>query len=100
MPADIQKILIEEAVNWEAENARQAVRKHAFGLKKLKEAGSTVVVLSGPAKVELASLIKDWPNQKAKELDKANFPGTKIFKRYLEIAKENGVKFPVEYLIR
>ena len=100
LPADVQKIITEEAVAWEKENAKQAVRKHAFGLKKLKDAGSTVTKLSDAAKAKMAQGLKDWPNSKAKELDKAGLSGTALFKRYIALAKENGVKFPVEYQIK
>ena len=100
LPKEIQSILIEEGRNWEAENAKEGVRRHAIGLKKLREAGATVRRLPRKAQIDMARALRDWPDSKAKELDKAGFPGTAIFRRYIELAKKSGVEFPVDYPIR
>ena len=48
----------------------------------------------------MAQAYDGWSNDSAKMLDKKGLPGSKLFKRYLEIAEQDGIKLPHKYNIK
>lgn len=48
----------------------------------------------------MAMALDAWSNEKAKKFDKQGLPGSKVFKRYMEIANSMSVKLPHEYNIK
>ena len=51
-------------------------------------------------RVEWATALKDWPQQKADELDKMGLPGSQVLKLTIEEAEKLGYKWPVRYKIK
>jgi hypothetical protein len=49
---------------------------------------------------EWANALKDWPQQKATELDKQGLPASQVLKLALEEQEKNGHKWPVRYVIK
>jgi hypothetical protein len=51
-------------------------------------------------RADWATSLKDWPKEKAAELDKAGLPGTQVLELTLEEAEKLGHKWPVRYQIK
>ena len=100
LPKEVQKIIDEESEVWMVKTAEESTRRFEASLKKLAATGSTVQKLPFSERAKMAAALGDWPNQKAKEFDKKGLPGSKLFKRYMEIAEESGVKLPHKYVIK
>jgi len=69
-------------------------------LDQLRTAGAIVKKLPDSVTLEWAQSMKDWPQEKAAELDKAGMPGTQVLKLALEEAEKLGHKWPVRYAIK
>jgi hypothetical protein len=50
--------------------------------------------------VEWGTSLKEWPQEKAAELDKAGLPGSQVLKLALDEAEKLGHKWPVRYQVR
>jgi len=51
-------------------------------------------------RTDWANALKDWPQQKAAELDKQGLPASQVLKAALEEAEKLGHKWPVRYQIK
>ena len=51
-------------------------------------------------RVDWATSLKGWPQEKATELDKAGLPATQVLKLALEEAEKLGHKWPVRYQVK
>ncbi len=69
-------------------------------LEQLKSVGAVVRSLPEDVRVDWASSLKGWPQEKAAELDKAGWPASKILKLTLEESEKLGHKWPVRYEIK
>jgi len=56
--------------------------------------------LPDSVRVDWANSLKNWPQEKAIELDKAGLPGSQVLKLTLEEAEKLGHKWPVRYPIK
>lgn len=97
MPADVKKIISEESENWMAEVAKESTKRFKSSLDALTKSGSTVTTLPFSERTVMAKALAGWSKEKAQLYDKQGLPGTKLFKRYLEIAEEEGVRLPFKY---
>jgi TRAP-type C4-dicarboxylate transport system substrate-binding protein len=100
LPAEVRKIFEEEAKNWEVQTADEATRRFEDSLQKLKEGGTTVQVLPMDERRKLAEALGAWPDEMAKKFDGDGLPGSKLFRRYLDIAEQSGVKPAYKYVIK
>lgn len=100
LPPDVQKIIREEGNNWMDQVAEESTRRYGKSLESLKKAGTTIQELSFDERKKMAMALEGWSNEKAKEFDKKGLPASKLFKRYLEIAEESGIKLPHKYDIK
>ena len=80
--------------------AEESTRRYGKSIDNLKKAGSTIQELAFEERKKMAMALDGWANDKAKEFDKKGLPASKLFKRYLEIAEEQGVKLPHKYNIK
>ena len=69
-------------------------------LEQLKSGGEVVKTLPDSVRVEWATSLKDWPREKASELDKAGLPGSQVLKLALEEAEKLGHKWPLRYRVK
>jgi hypothetical protein len=66
----------------------------------LRSVGAVVTKLPESVRVDWANALKDWPQQKADELDKMGLPGSQVLKLTIEEAEKLGYKWPVRYKIK
>jgi len=59
-----------------------------------------VNALPESVRVEWANSLKNWPQEKATELDKMGLPASQVLKLTLEEAEKAGHKWPVRYQIK
>jgi hypothetical protein len=69
-------------------------------LEQLKSGGAAVRQLPDNVRVEWATSLKSWPQEKADELDKAGLPASQVLKLALEEAEKLGHKWPVRYQVK
>jgi TRAP-type C4-dicarboxylate transport system substrate-binding protein len=100
LPKDVQDILVEVAREYEARTGTVNEENYPKQLEQLKANGTTVKKVSDQVRIDWANSLKDWPQQKAAELDKAGLPGTQVLKLTLEEAEKLGHKWPVRYQIK
>lgn len=100
LPPEIQKIISEESEIWMVKGSEEATKRFGASVKKLQETGSTVQTLPFEERAVMAKALGGWPDENAKKLDAMGLPGTKLFRRYLDIAEEMGVKLPHKYAIK
>ena len=97
MPPEVQKIIAEESEKWMVETAKESTKRFEASLAALRKDGSTVTTLPFSERAVMAKALAGWSKEKAQLYDKQGLPGTKVFKRYIEIAEEMGVKLPYKY---
>lgn len=100
LPKEVQKIFNEERANWEVKTAQLATKKYGASLAALKKDGSTLYKLPYDQRAAMAKAYDAWSNESAKMLDKKGLPGSKLFKRYMQIAEQSGIKLPHKYNIK
>jgi C4-dicarboxylate-binding protein DctP len=100
LPKDVQDIILEVGREYEARTGTVNRENYPKQLEQLKTAGAIVKQLPDSVRVDWASSLKGWPQEKASELDKAGLPGTQVLKLALEEAEKLGHKWPVRYPIK
>ena len=99
LPKEVQDILLEVGREYEEQTGIVNEANYAKQIAQLKELGAIVNQIDDSVRVEWATSLKDWPKEKAKELDAAGLPGTEVLKAALEEAEKLGHKWPVRYVI-
>ncbi|HWI13027.1 MAG TPA: hypothetical protein VNT02_02190, partial [Burkholderiales bacterium] len=69
-------------------------------MQQLRAAGATVKKVPESVRVDWANHLKNWPQEKATELDKQGLPASQVLKLTLEEAEKLGYKWPVRYSIK
>jgi C4-dicarboxylate-binding protein DctP len=100
LPKEVQDIIVEVAREYEARTGTVNDENYPKQLEQLKSAGAIVKRLPDSVGVEWATSLKDWPQEKASELDKAGLPGSQVLKLALEEAEKLGHKWPVRYQVK
>lgn len=100
LPKEVQDIIVEVAKEFEAKTGTVNDANYPKQLDQLRTAGAIVKKLPDSVTLEWAQSLKDWPQEKATELDKAGMPGTQVLKLALEEAEKLGHKWPVRYAIK
>jgi TRAP-type C4-dicarboxylate transport system substrate-binding protein len=100
LPKEVQDIIVEVAREYEAKTGTVNDENYPKQLEQLKSAGAIVKTLPDSVRVEWATSLKDWPQEKASELDKAGLPGSQVLKLALEEAEKLGHKWPVRYQVK
>jgi len=100
LPKEVQDIIVE--VGREYETLTGTVNEAAYPkqLDQLRANGVNVKKMSDATRRDWANALKDWPQQKADELDKQGLPASQVLKLTLEEAERLGHKWPVRYPIR
>ena len=99
-PSEIKKIFNEEKENWMLKASQMARKKYDSSLAALKKDGSTLYKLPYDQRAAMAKAYDSWANDEAKKLDAKGLPASKLFRRYLNIAEEAGIKLPHKYNIK
>ncbi|MDP7601030.1 MAG: hypothetical protein QF605_06565 [Rhodospirillales bacterium] len=101
LPAEVLKIIDEEALKYQAHSSAASQNDHQWGLDKLAGAGVKVRNIDPAAKLAWAQKLAAWPNERAqavKSKKKIDMPG--IMRAFMAATKAAGHKFPVDYVIK
>jgi hypothetical protein len=85
---------------YEARTGTVNLENYPKQLEALKAAGTTVRVLPESVRVDWATSLQGWPQERATELDKAGLPASQVLKLAVEEAEKLGHKWPVRYQIK
>jgi len=100
LPKEVQDIILEVAREYEAKTGTVNDENYPKQIEQLKSVGAIVKTLPDSVKIEWATSLKDWPQEKASELDKAGLPGSQVLKLALEEAEKLGHTWPVRYQVK
>ncbi len=100
LPKEVQDIIVEVAREFEARTGTVNKENYPKQLDQLKSLGTTIKSVPASVKLDWANSLKDWPQQKAAELDKQGLPASQVLKLTLEEAEKLGHKWPVRYAIK
>jgi len=100
LPKEVQDILLEVGREYEAKTGTVNDENYPKQIEQLKSAGAVVKNLPDSVRIEWATSLKDWPQEKATELDKAGLPGSQVLKLALDQAEKLGHKWPVRYQVK
>jgi TRAP-type C4-dicarboxylate transport system substrate-binding protein len=100
LPKDVQQILVEVGREYEKLTGTVNEENYPKQLEQLKKVGATVRQLPDTVRVEWASSLKGWPQEKATELDKAGLPASQVLKLALQESEKLGHKWPVRYQLK
>jgi TRAP-type C4-dicarboxylate transport system substrate-binding protein len=100
LPKEVQDIMLEVGREYEARTGTVNQANYPKQLEQLKAGGASVRQLPDNVRVEWATSLKGWPQEKADELDKAGLPASQVLKLALEEAEKLGHKWPVRYQVK
>lgn len=100
LPKEVQDIIVEVGREYEAKTGTVNEENYPKQIEQLKGLGVNVKAVPDAVKVEWAQSLKDWPQEKATELDKQGLPATQVLKATLEEAEKLGHKWPLRYAIK
>jgi TRAP-type C4-dicarboxylate transport system substrate-binding protein len=100
LPKEVQDIILEVGREYEALTGTVNEADYPKQLDQLRAQGVTVKRITDAARLDWANAMKDWPQQKASELDKQGLPASQVLKLAIEEAEKVGHKWPVRYSIK
>lgn len=100
LPKEVQDIIVEVGREYEARTGSVNEADYPKQLEQLRAQGVNVKKVSDAARRDWANAMKDWPQQKADELDKQGLPASQVLKLTIEEAEKLGHKWPVRYQIK
>ena len=100
LPKDVQDIIVEVGREYEALTGKVNEDDYPKQMQQLRTAGATVKTLPESVRVDWANHLKNWPQEKATELDKQGLPASQVLKLTLDEAEKLGYKWPVRYSIK
>jgi len=100
LPKEVQQILSEVGREYEARTGTVNLENYPRQLEQLKSVGANVRQLPVSVRVDWASSLKGWPQEKAAELDKAGLPASQVLKLALQEAEKLGHQWPVRYQVK
>ena len=100
LPKEVQDIIAEVAREYEAKTGSVNKENYPKQVEQLKGLGTNIKSVPATVKLDWANSLKDWPQQKAAELDKQGLPATQVLKLALEEAEKLGHKWPVRYAVK
>ena len=100
LPPDVQKVVADTARDFEEVLAQETQERYGTRMAEIEAAGAEIITIPDELRKKWAEALKDWPNEKAKEVDKLGWPGSVVAKRNIEFAERHGHVWPVRYVIQ
>ena len=100
LPPEVQAIILEVSKEYEAKTGTVNDANYPKQIEQLKSLGAVVKKVPDSVAVEWAQSLKNWPQEKATELDARGLPASQVLKLALEEAEKLGHKWPVRYEIK
>jgi TRAP-type C4-dicarboxylate transport system substrate-binding protein len=99
LPPDVQKVVAEVGRDFEEVLAQETQERYQERIAQIEAEGAEIITIPDDLRKQWAESLKDWPNEKAKEVDKLGWPGSEVAKRNLAAAERHGHVWPVRYVI-
>lgn len=99
LPADVQEILVELGVEFEAQIAGWVKEESAAAYDTMREAGTTINSLTQEQRSDWANRLSELPNEGAQEANDLGLPGSEAFRIYIRAQQDLGYEFPREWII-
>ena len=100
LPADVLAIIDEVAKEYEIVSTQNSMDKELSGLDNMAKTGAIITEMTRNAQASWATLLIDWPNERAGAIsDQEGIDGKTIMRRYIELLAADGHHFPVDYPI-
>jgi len=99
LPPEVQTIIVDTARDFERRAGDYTREIYIGKLRLIGTKGAKVSELRADQRAVWADALKGFPNEKAKELDRAGMPGSQIMRRFITAAEAEGHKWPVRYVI-
>jgi len=101
LPADVLKIIDEEALKYQAHSSTTSQNDHGWGIDKLMGAGVWIRKIDPRAKVAWAKKLATWPSERAQAVKaKKKIDMPKIMRAFIAATKADGHKYPIDYVIK
>jgi len=101
LPPEVNKIIDEEAAKYHTHSLAASQNDHAWGIAKLKAAGTKIRTIDPAAKRAWAQKLGSWPNARAQAVSKKkNINMGEIMRAYIAATKAGGHKYPFDYVIK
>jgi TRAP-type C4-dicarboxylate transport system substrate-binding protein len=100
LPKVVQDIILEVGREYEVLTGTVNEENYPKQMEQLRKVGTIVKQLPESVRVDWANSLKNWPQEKATELDKQGLPASQVLKLTLEEAEKLGHKWPVRYQIK
>jgi TRAP-type C4-dicarboxylate transport system substrate-binding protein len=100
LPKEVQGIILEVGSEYEARIGLLNDENYAKQIEEMQANGVAVKRLDDNVRQEWAEALKDWPQQKATELDEQGLPASEVLKLAIDEQEKNGHKWPVRYVIK
>ena len=100
LPKEVQDIILEVGREYEVLTGKVNEENYPKQMEQLRAAGAIVKTIPESVRVEWATALQNWPQQKADELDKLGLPASQVLKLTIEEAEKLGYKWPVRYKIK
>ncbi len=98
LPKEVVDIIDEVGREYDIQSAQNSMNRERAGLENMRKTGGIITELSRQAQIDWAQSMIDWPAERAQAIvDAESIDAKKIMRRYVEILKEAGHKFPVNY---
>jgi C4-dicarboxylate-binding protein DctP len=99
LPADVQQILIDLGVEFEAQIAGWVKEEGEAAYATMLAAGTTIKSLPLQQRSDWANRLADLPNQSAQEANALGLPGSEAYRVYIRAQQDLGYVFPREWVI-
>jgi len=99
LPKEVQEIVLEVAAEYEGKSGTINDEKFDENIKTLAAQNTKIVTLPADVRRAWAEPIKEWPKQKAKEIDAKGLPATQLFKIAMSEAEKLGYEWPIRYKV-
>jgi len=99
LPPDVQAIVAEVGKDFEAQTGKYVANYLVNGFEEMKAKGMTVNDLDPAVRQQWAELLKDWPQEKVTDAEKAGYPGARVVNLLLDTAEKHGYKWPLRYKV-
>ncbi len=96
LPANVQKIFLEVAREWNEYSGKSIYEKQEAALARMKEVGLDVRPATFEMKQAWAKLLPNIPKQRFDEINKAGLPGEVVYS-YVKALKAAGHQFPRDW---
>jgi TRAP-type C4-dicarboxylate transport system substrate-binding protein len=99
LPADVQQIIVDLGVEFEAQIAGWVKEEGAAAYDTMRANGTTITTLSDAQRTDWANRLGELPNEAAQEANAAGLPGSEAYRVYIRAQEELGYVFPRDWVI-